>query len=583
MSDFADVSCGCGGQDPSKRVRYTRGMVLGEDDLHQEQLHLRARDDAGVRALHGYGTVSGLDVRWDLDTGRLDVAPGLAVDPVGRLVCVPAEQCADLLRWLDAHREDLVPSVPAGSLPAATSLYVVLCHRECETDTVPLPSETCRTAEESMAPSRVQESFELRILLTPPVEAGEVAGGRLSEVVDGLLDALGSVPAESLADVDRVRQQLVAWVTRDRPELATAPCLEGPAENCGRLPEAPSTGVLLARVDLDLDEDADGGLVLSAPPLVVQEDRPVLLSTRFLQEWMSGLARWRQEPIDERPAEDHNLLDNLDVGDVHSQYLPVDGSRPLQGDLDAGGNALTRLAPSTQPHHALRADEVFGGDLARGPGGARLDRLQGVPVAASGAGAPGAGDVLRFDGAAWVPGPPGTAQLGPVLPLATVQLMGRIEPPELLTAVFLVWVHLDVPSNGVLLVPDPGAGGEPIEYGRQLIIQVERCQNDVPSLRRVDANLVAVRRLQCNTFRVEVRRATATMLRFVFDLRTMFVDTGQSLSDYTLGRNITWLGQDGENTVTTFVLNPAAGEVVTGFEDVSALPVPWGGSTFVTG
>lgn len=38
---------------------------------------------------------------------------------------------------------------------------------------------------------------------------------------------------------------------------------------------------------------------------------------------------------------DHNALLNLPVGDVHTQYLPADGSRPMTGDLNMGTNDIT--------------------------------------------------------------------------------------------------------------------------------------------------------------------------------------------------------------------------------------------------
>jgi hypothetical protein len=37
---------------------------------------------------------------------------------------------------------------------------------------------------------------------------------------------------------------------------------------------------------------------------------------------------------------DHNSLTNLTVGDPHTQYLPVNGSRPMTGSLDLGTNAI---------------------------------------------------------------------------------------------------------------------------------------------------------------------------------------------------------------------------------------------------
>jgi hypothetical protein len=42
-------------------------------------------------------------------------------------------------------------------------------------------------------------------------------------------------------------------------------------------------------------------------------------------------------------AVDHNSLLNLTVGDPHTQYLPVNGTRPMSGNLDMGGNNVTNV------------------------------------------------------------------------------------------------------------------------------------------------------------------------------------------------------------------------------------------------
>jgi hypothetical protein len=359
MVDFAVSTATRNGLDPRKRVNYPLGMVLGADEFEQEQYYLRSRDHAGVRALHGYGTVSGLEVTWNETAGQVEVAPGIAVDPTGRLVCVPVRQCADLVEWLTSRRDELGAS---GSPPGGTSLYVVLCHRECETDTVPLPSETCRSDEESAAASRILESFELRLLLSPPSTGGEVAGGALTAAVERLLALLESTPGDPGADADAVRRELITWATTARPEVPVDACLGAPPDDCGDRAEATSTAVLLARIDLDLVEDPSGRIVPRTGPDVDARDRPVLLSTRFLQEWLTGIML-NPELFGPPPIEDHNALDNLDTGDAHPQYVPADGSRPLTGDLDAGGNRLGGLGASSAPGDAMRADEIVGGDL----------------------------------------------------------------------------------------------------------------------------------------------------------------------------------------------------------------------------
>jgi hypothetical protein len=405
--------------DARKRVNYLLGLVLGEDEFRQEQLYFRERDQLGGRALHGYGTVAGLRVT--ADAGEVTVAAGLAIDPAGRFVCVPAKQCAQLPAWLRRHDDQVRARLPsAGQLPATLPLHVLLCYRDCETDRVPLPSDPCRSEQDSMAPSRVTESFELKLALDAPEPVGEVSAGRLARFLDQLIEDLhpvetsppelsppdGSPPDGSPPDgsppeptlpigIEELRARLRAWVVRLRPEVRDDnACLSAPAEAC----------VPLARLELTVDDTASG-LELLGAPTVVEDDRPVVLSTRFLQEWLERLAVAPSEAIrlalddlvDVATAgvadgqvlvhqdglwvpgdqavgvRDHGALTGLgDVSD-HPDYLLRDGSRTLTGDLDAAANRVVGLADGTadgdavtirQFANAIERGDPAGGDLA---------------------------------------------------------------------------------------------------------------------------------------------------------------------------------------------------------------------------
>ncbi|WP_377645353.1 hypothetical protein [Oryzobacter terrae] len=72
--------------DQPRRVNFFHGLVLGADDLAAEQAYhreMRYRHNQ----LHGYGTVSGLEVA-DEGSGVLRVGPGWAVDALGREIVV---------------------------------------------------------------------------------------------------------------------------------------------------------------------------------------------------------------------------------------------------------------------------------------------------------------------------------------------------------------------------------------------------------------------------------------------------------------------------------------------------------------
>lgn len=564
MSDF---TAGCTTRrpaDPRKRVNYTTGLVLGEDEFVQDQTHLRERDHLAVRALHGYGTVAGLEVGWDVDTGQLSVAPGLAVDGAGRLVCVPSEQCAELSPWLTRHRDELVAEGEDGDeLPDEMSLYVVLCYRECETDHVPLPSESCRSADDSMAASRIAESFDLRLVLAPPAPSGEVVGDALGVAIEQLLTVAAG---EEEGEADAIREELRAWATNGRPELPDLACLPAPEDGC----------VLLARVDLGLDDLGEGN-VAPVDPEVDDAERPVLLSTRFLQEWLTGLISHPELFV----PRDHSLLDNLDADD-HPQYLLVDGSRPMTGSLDAGANTITNLRRSNGATHAMRRDEIVGLDLGRTSDGLRVVALQGEPVEASGDEAPSAGDVLRYDGTRWVPAsvaapdpgdPVPVSTIQGVLPLVTVQLIGRSEEGG---AGFLVWFHLEGPDATEVLMP-PSGSREPLVLGENLEIRTETCDDGRLRLTRVRSDRVTVRQVACNVFRIDLNRQEAELLRFEFLIERLVLSSGMSVAELGQRHELRWVGQTGPDVVTAFVVNPSVTRPLPGFDRIDLIVRPGGG------
>src|SRR3954451_24600241 len=96
--------------DPTKRVNYNLGMVLGVDDFTQEFAYLTGRDQWMLRDLIGYGTARGLKVSTELDVARgprVVVEPGVAISPSGQMICVPSAQCAYLRDWVADHEDEI--------------------------------------------------------------------------------------------------------------------------------------------------------------------------------------------------------------------------------------------------------------------------------------------------------------------------------------------------------------------------------------------------------------------------------------------------------------------------------------------
>ena len=181
--------------DPSQHVNFERGMVLGVDDFRQEFAYLSGRDRWLARDAIGYGTLSGLRVHAEdgsADGPRLHVTAGSALTPGGRMVCVGADQCAQVNRWLAKPDNAalvnrlLNPVSPPMSPPVSPpmppvvdtgeiTLHLVLCYADCLTRPVPIPGEPCRSEDELMKPSRVADDYRLELRASPPAQVEEDA------------------------------------------------------------------------------------------------------------------------------------------------------------------------------------------------------------------------------------------------------------------------------------------------------------------------------------------------------------------------------------------------------------------------
>lgn len=389
MSDFTIANLDTRNLDTYKRVNYEHGMVLGVDEFLQEEIYLLGRDRRHNRGLHGYGTLCGLAVEADetVDDGwKIIVHSGIGVNPRGQEIRVRDDQCALLENWLRSTDE----SVPESG---AVSLYVVLCYRECKTDLVPVPTGPCQSLEETTVASRIADDFELRLSLHRP-------GHIEAQVIRHLFDGLNAIPVTSdptnfseqeLADYirsftpqpgpsgspptsppvesweidpppafmpgspplapnlnvsdarDYIRMALRVWVTEVKPRLLAGDknCVGGPPDE---------TCLLLAELNFDLTAGA-----VSSAVTVVEDDRPYLVSTRALQEQMLNRAAVSPGGAG---VSSHSGLSDLVLSDDHSQYLHIDGRRPLDADLSAGTHRITNLGPATAPDEAVRLSQL---------------------------------------------------------------------------------------------------------------------------------------------------------------------------------------------------------------------------------
>lgn len=132
--------------DPPTRNNYFAGKLLTAADFQVEQDYHIGHRRSHNRQLHGAGVVSGLRV-FMVDSTRIRVEPGMAIDCLGREILVP-----------DPAEVDLQGS---GKVVILTIAYA-----ERLAEPVPVPGP----GGEDMLDSRVIETFEL--LVRPEAEAG---------------------------------------------------------------------------------------------------------------------------------------------------------------------------------------------------------------------------------------------------------------------------------------------------------------------------------------------------------------------------------------------------------------------------
>lgn len=169
---------------PPDRPHYALGTLLDAEDFVAEQTYHRGRLARALAYLHGSGTLAGLKVtverpeegeRGAEDGERVTVAPGLAVDRLGRLIEVPRPACIRLGRWLrgkEASRRAAAfveesPGAPRGHLLVDVFVRFVLCER----GKTPAFASGPFDALDAVAPSRLRDGYELSLHLREDPDA----------------------------------------------------------------------------------------------------------------------------------------------------------------------------------------------------------------------------------------------------------------------------------------------------------------------------------------------------------------------------------------------------------------------------
>lgn len=153
---------------PFTRNAYWTGKLMLARDFTDEQRYGIEKLRHHNQKLHGFGIVCGLKVVPHPKEACRDrficVEPGTAVDCCGHDIVVREKDCIDL--W----------TIPAlKKLKEANDerphvLKICIKYKECESEPIPKLYDECGCDEETCAPNRILESYELDVLVDPPNE-----------------------------------------------------------------------------------------------------------------------------------------------------------------------------------------------------------------------------------------------------------------------------------------------------------------------------------------------------------------------------------------------------------------------------
>jgi hypothetical protein len=156
------------------RVHYDTGVLLDAQDFRDEQTYHRGRLARALAYLGGSGTLVGLraSAQRPAPGPELQVAGGLAVDRLGRLIEVPRPWCLRLGPWLAAQTDDALRAAlgPQGVVADLYLLYVARAR-----GATPSFAHGAFDATDALSPARVRDAFRFTLRLRPEAAADPAA------------------------------------------------------------------------------------------------------------------------------------------------------------------------------------------------------------------------------------------------------------------------------------------------------------------------------------------------------------------------------------------------------------------------
>ncbi len=291
--------------DPFTALKPHFGMLLGVQDFQTIDAYHRGKQWLHSGWLHRDGTVWGLKISLDVEHDEIRVAPGLAVDALGRELYLPKPVCLNVPAWVERHRDDeefrdIFEEV--GETAVRFSVHAVIRFRACPARQVPALMEPCEGGAATTAYSRLLETVEVRLR---PGLAPAVGGAgrerpyhrlRLLFALDAPIEEEGAVTADDQLVIDE-RERIQGLPAGEQPaeyllafrrfaaldEMDLHPAAAGEGEFVSLFPALEPAPLVLA--DLT-DLTVDGQKLQSGS--VDNQVRDVHVATATIQELLCG-------------------------------------------------------------------------------------------------------------------------------------------------------------------------------------------------------------------------------------------------------------------------------------------------------
>ena len=127
-----------------KRNNYFFGQLLDEIQLFKEQDYYKNMERLINRLGLGSGVLCGLEINPSQDGKQLCLSPGVAVDPLGRVIIVPEVHCFDPRQISDCCGQ-VTEEIAAKE---AKDVTISICYHECFADYSPVMVSDCNTREQ---------------------------------------------------------------------------------------------------------------------------------------------------------------------------------------------------------------------------------------------------------------------------------------------------------------------------------------------------------------------------------------------------------------------------------------------------